>query len=256
MLCTLSLQCTAGQFRCLDSSGCVPDAAVCDGQEDCNDGSDEAGDNCELISGCLQQGLATCPNDTQCIAPRQFCDGVKDCKSGSEEDPEFCANYRCPRGSIKCPSSPLICRPGAMCDGKNHCPVTNPEVTYTEDEDPTTCSSFNNPLDPTTGLPVSGATITQVSKGGPKDAGKKGKGGEKGGGSSGGKAGGKGSGGGGGKGKGSAGGGDSAGSGKGSKGDVAGGVKKQADKAKVAADKVKQKLKNKGVIVPKRGGKK
>ncbi|CAI5513654.1 unnamed protein product [Closterium sp. Naga37s-1] len=281
MLCTLSLQCTAGQFRCHDSSGCVPDEAVCDGQEDCNDGSDESGDDCELISGCLAQGLAACPADSQCISLRKFCDGVNDCKSGSEEGEDFCSTYRCPRGTFKCPSSPLICRPGAMCDGKNHCPVTNPDLPYTEDEDPAMCSSFTRPIDPRTGLPTSGATITRVGdgplgpgqrgtrggtgggsgggSGGGKGGGKGGKGGKGGGkGSGGGK--GKGSGGGkgkgsdGGKGKGSGGSGDNAGSGKGSQVDASGEVKKQAENVKAAADKVKQKVKPTGIVVPKRGG--
>ncbi|CAI5473827.1 unnamed protein product [Closterium sp. Yama58-4] len=265
MLCTLSLQCTAGQFRCHDSSGCVPDDAVCDGQEDCNDGSDESGDDCELISGCLAQGLAACPADAQCIALRKFCDGVNDCKSGSEEGEDFCSTYRCPRGTFKCPSSPLICRPGAMCDGKNHCPVTNPDVSYTEDEDPAMCSSFTRPIDPRTGLPTSGATITRVGDG-PLGPGQRGTSGGAGGGSGGGKGGkggkggGKGSGGGkgkgsdGGKGKGGGGSGDNAGSGKGSQGGVSDEVKKQAGKAKAAADKVKQKVKPTGIVVPKRGG--
>ncbi|CAI7820212.1 unnamed protein product [Closterium sp. NIES-54] len=195
MLCTLSLQCTAGQFRCHDSSGCVPDEAVCDGQEDCNDGSDESGDDCELISGCLAQGL-------------------EDCNDGSDESGDDCELIS------GCLAQGLVSggwfEQGVVIGVSwSGLPTSGATITRVGD----------GPLGPgQRGTRGGTGGESGGGSGGGKSGGKGGKGGGKGsgGGKGKGSGGGKGKGSDGGKGKGSGGSGDNAGSGKGSQVDASG----------------------------------
>lgn len=61
---------------------------MCDGQNDCQDRSDEM--NCQrVMEGCHLR----CDNDTRCIPHTFLCDGEKDCADGSDEE-------KCGRGKI------------------------------------------------------------------------------------------------------------------------------------------------------------
>lgn len=45
-------ECTQQQFRCEGSNSCIPKPWVCDGDRDCEDGSDEK--NCPITQNCLE----------------------------------------------------------------------------------------------------------------------------------------------------------------------------------------------------------
>lgn len=109
--------CTSQEFRCVTSGECISSAFVCDGEEDCIDGSDEQR-NCGMSSDCerrvkntdaeslrnalfkkikihafdLVLGGRTCSPDQftcqegQCIPAKHRCDHVKDCVDNSDEN--------------------------------------------------------------------------------------------------------------------------------------------------------------------------
>lgn len=72
-------ECLKDEWKCLDKI-CIPQEFVCNGQEDCLDGSDETvgcteGVKCDSFK---------CKNG-HCIPNEWRCDGTNDCKDHSDE---------------------------------------------------------------------------------------------------------------------------------------------------------------------------
>lgn len=102
--------CSSQEFKCVTSGQCIPLAFVCDGDEDCVDGSDEQR-TCGMSVKCTAPGKShriiflnrvskddslpggqTCRSDQftcqegQCIPSQYKCDHVKDCVDNSDEN--------------------------------------------------------------------------------------------------------------------------------------------------------------------------
>ncbi|KAM8828744.1 uncharacterized protein AB9W97_004546 [Spinachia spinachia] len=115
-------QCRADEFRCAHGSKCIPTEQVCDGRNDCQDRSDET-DCSSQTEGCLRR----CDNDTRCIPDTFLCDGERDCADGSDEEEcgvEACTfnQYRCLSG--QCVSEAMRCDGYADCSDRSdeaHC---------------------------------------------------------------------------------------------------------------------------------------
>ncbi|XP_064113718.1 uncharacterized protein LOC135220503 [Macrobrachium nipponense] len=73
--------CDDENFLCHDGANCVPLSAVCDGFQQCTDGSDES--NC-THTGC-PSGEFKCATTELCIPNSWLCDGADDCHDNSDE---------------------------------------------------------------------------------------------------------------------------------------------------------------------------
>ncbi|XP_065369311.1 modular serine protease-like [Calliphora vicina] len=77
----LSMECKSGE--------CISNERVCDGREDCIDGSDETVQVCSFLK---------CPEYSfrcgygACVTGLSACDGFKDCRDGSDEIASICSN--------------------------------------------------------------------------------------------------------------------------------------------------------------------
>ncbi|XP_056110763.1 very low-density lipoprotein receptor [Rhinichthys klamathensis goyatoka] len=123
------LRCRLGFKPCKDGAECVLYSHVCDGENDCADGSDE--DECASV---CSMGQFQCAHGKKCIEQRQKCDGVAQCQDRSDEVDCFkegCA-HRC--DETRCIPESFICDGDADCaDGSDEdsCDV-NPNE-YDED---------------------------------------------------------------------------------------------------------------------------
>ncbi len=76
--------CAGGQFQCRRNLRCVDSRYVCDGEDDCRDGSDEDVDTvCQNVT-CSASDLFRC-DGTRCISALWRCDGDRDCDDGQDE---------------------------------------------------------------------------------------------------------------------------------------------------------------------------
>lgn len=85
LLISANSTCSAEYFTC-NNSVCVPKLWVCDGENDCADGSDEA--VCRRTT--CEANMFTC-KDGKCIPHYWRCDFDRDCPDGSDE--EGCSEY-------------------------------------------------------------------------------------------------------------------------------------------------------------------
>ncbi|XP_030747153.1 prolow-density lipoprotein receptor-related protein 1 [Sitophilus oryzae] len=103
--------CSKDDFQCqTDLPGqnqCIPKSYLCDGIDNCGDGSDEStdpGGPCENFK-CGERQFK-CDNTT-CISHQWVCDGEKDCQDGTDEDAS-----KCPK---QCPPNQFICKISKRC---------------------------------------------------------------------------------------------------------------------------------------------
>ncbi|TNN33376.1 Low-density lipoprotein receptor-related protein 2 [Liparis tanakae] len=120
--------CSSQEFKCVTSGECISLGFVCDGEEDCIDGSDEKrtcdGRTCSPDQFTCQEG--------QCIPDTYRCDHVKDCLDNSDENNcnyPHCTEKTCANGA--CYEQPQHCNGLQDCrDGSDefncttqHCPT-------------------------------------------------------------------------------------------------------------------------------------
>ncbi|PVD27754.1 hypothetical protein C0Q70_12926 [Pomacea canaliculata] len=86
LLCASATDCSgAHQFKCGMRDSCIAIEYRCDGENDCVDGSEEAG--CATRT-CLQ-GELKCSNNV-CVEISKLCNGHNGCGNGWDEDPTHC----------------------------------------------------------------------------------------------------------------------------------------------------------------------
>ncbi|XP_041374230.1 low-density lipoprotein receptor-related protein 1-like [Gigantopelta aegis] len=111
------------KFECKDGS-CINKRFLCDGDQDCNDGSDEdiSKDGvCGNIS-CPDPSMFSCSNK-RCIYMQFVCDGEADCTDGSDEKSDLCHQQRaCPQNYSLCTENGRCIPESWKCDHEKDCP--------------------------------------------------------------------------------------------------------------------------------------
>ncbi len=103
-------RCREDEWPCRDKVGCIKKLQVCDGIVQCNDGSDEQISFCTDWD-CLS-GYGKCDDFPHCVA---WCDGPRQCSGG--EDEQNCEEYSCAVGHRKCADNKQCIKEEAICDG-------------------------------------------------------------------------------------------------------------------------------------------
>lgn len=127
-------QCPPDMFQCVEKKHCIPIAYLCDGIDNCGDGSDESSEvsgPCENVQ-CTETQMKC--DKTTCIVSNWICDGEKDCLDGTDEDPERCKK-NCTGLQFKCKVSGRCIPAVWRCDQIEDCGLD-------DDSDEVDCSKY------------------------------------------------------------------------------------------------------------------
>ncbi|XP_017777455.1 PREDICTED: low-density lipoprotein receptor-related protein 1 [Nicrophorus vespilloides] len=117
---TMPSLCPDHYFECKSTAKCITELYVCDGTDDCGDGSDESmaeGGPCRDI---LCNEVQFRCDKYLCISKSWLCDGDKDCKDGTDEDPKNCPTA-CASDEVICNVTRRCIHKSWICDGAFDC---------------------------------------------------------------------------------------------------------------------------------------
>ena len=124
-------KCAEDKFLCPKTGDCIWEAWLCDGENDCPGGEDEAAEVCSNRPTCTKD-MFRCEKSGQCIPYEHICNKIVDCPDGSDEmacqeESHIFPETTCGPNEFPCDES--YCIPDSkMCDGINDCTDATDEL--------------------------------------------------------------------------------------------------------------------------------